>query len=183
MYKLRHLRSTSTVKLSTRSKRSSTQRSTIDAGTANSCTLSVGPDMKVQMKKHLSCWLMSSDMHLSSFTTFISDTQTSPDLPLLNCVENKNLDINENYTKYRRGSSFLLYFLSTPLPTPLLLTHLRSPPSLLPTPATPFPPLLLPIPSTLSPLVLSVLLLPMPSTSLLPYMLLLTSSTHYTSWH
>ena len=46
-----------------------------------------------------------------------------------------------------RGSGgFLLYFSSTPLLPPLLPTHLCSPLSLLPTLATPFPPLLLLLP-------------------------------------
>ena len=42
MYKLHHLWSISMVKLSMRSKRSSTQRSTINTRIANSCTLSIG---------------------------------------------------------------------------------------------------------------------------------------------
>ena len=46
-------------------------------------------------------------MHLSWFTTITSDTQSIPDLTLLNCIEK----ITDNSEKmYRRGSGFLHYF-------------------------------------------------------------------------
>ena len=100
------------------------------------------------MKKLPGCWLTSSDMHLSWFMTFTSNTWTSPDLTLLNCI--KISDTNKKLLFTREAAAFYsTYFSSTPPPPllpPLHLTHLHVPLSLLPTLATPVLPLLLLLP-------------------------------------